>query len=208
MFRSVQFISFRVSLPFAQNYLAVLKLIIMMKMLVSILAIGALLSAGRWTMNDQETIDNTLPTTTTPSAMVGEWSSGYTSFAQVDDAYNGLITDHSWQRGKYIKITLDGKNAAFYTMTENGDSTIATQISGTVRFDAESTNSRGSFTFLALRAHYKGFGNTKLDRDATQEELKKNLTRKYHYRMDGEWLRIEPNGEPNDYSSSFRKTEQ
>jgi len=174
--------------------------------LTTILAI--LLFAGSWTMKDQKTIDNTLPTTTTPKEMIGGWSSGYASFTQVVDAYNGRVLGNTWQSGKYIEITPDGKNAEFYIMMQSRYSSFATQMSGSIRFDAESTNSRGSFTFLALKAHYKGFGSTKVDRDATTEELKKNLTCKYYYRMDGEWLRIEPGAEPNDYSSSFRKVSE
>jgi hypothetical protein len=180
-----------------------------MKMILLLpLALVALLSTGSWTMKDQETIDNTLPTTATPKEMVGNWVNGYASFTQVVDAYNGRVLGQTWQSGKYIKITPDGKNAEFYVMMQSRYASFATQMSGTIRFDAESTNSRGSFTFLALKAHYKGFGSSKVDRDATPDELKNNLTRKYFYRMDGEWLRIEPGAEPNDSSSSFRKTSE
>ena len=158
-------------------------------------------------MNSQETIDCTLPTTSAPSEMIGGWSSGYASFTQVVDAYNGRVSGNAWQSGKAIKITPDGSNADFYMMGGSQSLNLATQISGTIRFDKESTNSRGSFTFLALKAHYKGRGTTNIDRDATPDELKNNLTKKYFYRMDGEWLRIESGTEPNDHSSNFRKME-
>jgi hypothetical protein len=171
-----------------------------------LLGLSMLFAAGSWTLKDQITIDNTLPSTVTPSEMIGEWSSGFASFTKVVDAYSGRVLGHTWQSGKYIKITADGKGAEFYIMGGGQYASYATQISGTLRFDPESTNSRGSFTLLALKAHYKSWGTTKVDRDATPEELKTNLTRKYFYRMDGEWLRIEPGAEPTDFSSSFRKT--
>lgn len=175
---------------------------------ISLLFLGfiLLLSTGSWTINGQETIDSTLPDTSTPAGMVGGWSNGFASFTQVVDAYNGRVLGNTWQSGKYIRFTPDGRNAEFYVMMQSQYASFATQVSGTIRFDPESTNSRGSFTLLALKGHYKGWGSKPVDREATPEELKKNLTRKYFYRMDGEWLRIEPGAEPNDYSSSFRKT--
>ena len=178
----------------------------MKNILVLTTVLLALLSFGSWTLNDQETVDNTFPTTTTPPAMVGEWASGYSSHTQVTETYNCDIPSAS-EQSRYLKITPDGRNAALYLTSQSQSSTFATQMTGTIRFDAESTNSRGSFTFLALKVHLKGFGSSKIDRDATEEELKKIFTRKYYYRMDGDWLRIEPNGEPNDFSSSFRKLE-
>jgi hypothetical protein len=47
-------------------------------------------------------------------------------------------------------------------------------------------------------------GTTIVDRDTTQGEVQNNLTKKYFYRVEGEWLRIEPGGEVNEYSSSFK----
>lgn len=204
----LQLISTPLSLRFVRGYFALLKLRIMKNILVLTAVLFSLIAFGSWTLKDQETIDNTLPTTTSPAEMIGGWSSGYASFTQVVDAYNGRILGNTWQSGKYLKITPDGKNAEFYIMSQSQYLAFATQVGGTIRFDAESTNSRGSFTFLALKAHYKGFGKTKVDRDATPQELKNNLTQKYFYRMDGNWLRIEPNAEPNDYSSSFRKVSE
>lgn len=167
-----------------------------------------LLSACSWTMSDQTTVDNTLPNTSAPAALIGGWANGFASFTQVVDAYNGRILGNTWQSGKYFKITASGENSQFYMTGQSQYSSFATQVTGTIRFDPESTNSRGSFTFLALKGHYKGWGSTTVDRDATPSELKNNLSRKYFYRMDGEWLRIEPGAEPTDYTSSFRKTDK
>jgi hypothetical protein len=44
-----------------------------------------------------------------------------------------------------------------------------------------------------------------VDRDATDEELQNNLTGRYYYEMQGEWLRISPGGPVTQYTSSFRK---
>lgn len=168
-------------------------------------ALLVLLSACSWAMNDQATVDCTLPTTQTPSELVGEWANGFSSFTQVVDVYNGKLLGHTWQSGKYFSFTADGQNAQLYVTGQSRYASFATQATGTVRFDPESTDSRGSFTFLALKAHYKGWGSASVDRDATPTELKNNLTRKYHYRKEGDWLRIEAGAEPNDHSSSFRK---
>ncbi|HVF81288.1 MAG TPA: hypothetical protein VM884_05120 [Flavisolibacter sp.] len=145
------------------------------------------------------------PAIDAPTAMVGGWANGFTTFTQIVDAYNGRILGSTWQSGKYFKFTADGKACQFYIMGKSQYSSYATQATGTVSFDPGSTNSKGSFTFTATAAHYKGWGSVTVDRDATASELKNNLSRRYYYRMDGEWLRIDPSGEPNDYSSSFKK---
>lgn len=169
-------------------------------------AFAGLLSLNSFRLSHQAA-DATLPNTATPSELIGGWANGFASFTQVVDAYNGRVLGNTWQSGKYFKFTPDGQKAEFYVMGKSQYASFATQVSGTIRFTPESTNSRGSFTFLALKGHYRGWGTTTVDRDATPEELKNNLTRKYYYRMDGEWLRIEPSAEPNDYTSSFTKTE-
>lgn len=151
------------------------------------------------------TLDATLPNTTAPAKLAGEWVSGYTNFTQVVDAYDGRFLGSTWQNGKYFKITRNGSNSEFYFMTKNQYSSSATKALGTIRFDVGSTEKSGSFTFLALKAHYKGWGPTKVDRDATESELKTYLTGKYYYRMEGDWLRIEAGAEPGEYASSFRK---
>jgi hypothetical protein len=164
-----------------------------------------LLSACSWTMNDPTTIDDTLPSTDTPVNLVGEWANGYTSFTQVVDAYNGRYLGSTWQSGKYFKFTASGKASEFYFMAKSQYATSSTKAMGTIRFDIGSTSESGSFTFLALKGHYKGKGSINVDRDATENELKNSLTQKYFYRMEGGWLRIEPGAEPSNYTSSFRK---
>ena len=151
------------------------------------------------------TIDATLPNTSTPAKLVGEWVNGYTSLVQVVDAYDGRYLGSTWQSGKYFKITRNGSNSEFYFMAKNQYSSSATKAVGTIRFDVGSTNERGAFTFLALKGHYKGWGPTKVDREATEGDLKTYLTGKYYYRTEGDWLRIEPGTEPGEYTSSFRK---
>lgn len=164
-----------------------------------------LLAACGWVVNDQNTIDITLPNTYAPSPLVGEWVNGYTSLTQVVDAYDGRYLGSTWQSGKYFKITDDGRNSEFYVMAKSQYSSFATRATGTIRFDVGSTKESGSFTFLALKAHYKGWGSSQVDRDATETELKNNLTTKYFYRMENGWLRIQPGSEVNEYSSSFKK---
>ena len=50
----------------------------------------------------------------------------------------------------------------------------ATKAPGTISFDAGSTEEEGSFTFNACRAHYKGWGTTIVDRDASRKEVQNN----------------------------------
>ena len=176
----------------------------MKRFLLPVFIVILTLSSCGWAMNDQTTIDITLPKTYSPSKLVGEWVSGYASLTEVVDAYDGRYLGKSWESGKYFKITDDGRNSEFYFMAKSRYSSSATKATGTIRFDVGSTFESGSFTFLALKAHYKGWGSSTVDRDATQEELKNNLTGKYHYRMEDGWLRIEPGAEPGPYASSFK----
>lgn len=177
----------------------------MKKLLLPVLFIVVALSSCGWAINDQNTLDISLPKTYSPSALVGEWASGYTNFTQVVDAYDGRYLGTTWQSGKYFKITDDGRNSEFYFMVKSQYASSATKAVGTIRFDVGSTAESGAFTFLALKAHYKGWGSVKVDREATESELKNNLTGKYYYRAEDGWLRIEPGKEPGVYASSFRK---
>ena len=145
-----------------------------------------------------------LPHTAAPAGLRGGWANGFTNFTQIVDAYNGDILGHTWSSAKYFKFTADGRDAEFYYMAQSQYSQSATKAVGTIAFDAGSTEESGSFTFYACKAHYKGWGSTMVDRDATEEELQNNLTARYYYEMQGEWLRIQPGGPVNDYSSSFR----
>jgi hypothetical protein len=158
-----------------------------------------------WTFTKNNVSNTALPGASAPSALIGGWANGFTTFTQIVDAYDGRILGSTWQSGKYFKFTATGKACEFYIMGKSQYSTYATQAKGTVSFEPGSTNSKGAFTFTATSAHYKGWGSVRVDRDATVTELKNSLSRKYYYRMDGDWLRIEPNAEPNDYTSSFRK---
>jgi hypothetical protein len=171
---------------------------------VAVLLAATFTSCG-WAVNDQNTLDFTLPRTYAPSALVGEWVSGYTNFTQVIDAYNGRYLGNTWQSGKYFKITDDGRNSEFYFMSKSQFASTATKAVGTIRFDVGSTSDSGSFSFLALKAHYKGWGSAMVDRDATETELKTNLTGKYYYRMEDGYLRIEPGKDPGPYASSFKR---
>ena len=169
------------------------------------LPLSLLLTACGWMVNDQNTMDITLPNTYAPSGLEGEWVNGYTSFTEVVDAYDGRHLGSTWQSGRYFKFPENGKNSEFYVIAKSQYSSFATKATGTIRFDIGSTSESGSFTFLALKAHYRGWGSSKVDREATETELKNNLTAKYYYRMEDGWLRIQPGGEVNQYSSSFKR---
>jgi hypothetical protein len=80
-----------------------------------------------------------------------------------------------------------------------------TKATGTIAFDEGSTATQGSFVFYAGWTPYNGWGTTIVNRDATEEELSNNLTRRYYYEVQGQLLRIEPEGPVNDYSSSFKQ---
>ena len=146
-----------------------------------------------------------LPSTPAPEGLTGNWANGYVSMTQVVDVYTGKIVGNAWQSGRFFKITSNGKNAEFYYSVETQYMQAATKATGAIAFDEGSTAMEGSFTFYAGWAHYNGWGSTTVNRAATKEELSDNLTRKYFYKMEGEWLRIEPDGPVNAYSSSFER---
>lgn len=143
------------------------------------------------------------PASTVPSGLAGNWASGYASMNQLIDVYNGKYLGNAWVSGKFFKFTNNGKGAEFYYTAQSQYAQTATKAIGSVFFDAGSTATEGSFTFYPCKAHYKGWGSISVDRDATEAEIADNLTVKYYYRMDGQWLRIQPKGPVNDYSSSF-----
>jgi hypothetical protein len=149
--------------------------------------------------------DFNLPHTAAPAGLVGNWANGFGSMLQLFDVYTGKIIGPAWKSGKVFSITANGKNAEFYYTAETQYLQVATKAKGTIAFDEGSTATEGSFVFYAGWAHYNGWGTTTVNRDATQEELTDNLTRRYYYRMEGKWLRIEPGGPVNDYSSSFEQ---
>jgi hypothetical protein len=149
--------------------------------------------------------DSDLPSTPAPTGLTGNWSSGFSSMTQLIDIYTGEWVGNAWQSGKFFKITPDGKNAEFYYTVETQYTQAATKAVGTIAFDEGSTSTQGSFVFYAAWAHYNGWGTTTVNRDATADELSNNLTGRYYYKMEGDWLRIEPNGPVNEYSSSFEQ---
>ncbi|RYH31683.1 hypothetical protein EON65_02225 [archaeon] len=167
-----------------------------------------LLSSCGLAMSDQGMIDITLPKTYSPPKLVGGWASGYTRFNQVVDAYDGRHEGNTWQSGRYFKITDDGRNSEFYFMMKSPSSSSAIKAAGTIRFDVGSTEQSGAFSFLALKAHYKGWGSVSVDRDATESELKNSLSGKYFYQMIDGRMRIEPSDELGPNASSFKKIEQ
>nr|AUN35664.1 hypothetical protein [uncultured bacterium] len=144
-----------------------------------------------------------LPHTAAPAGLTGNWASGYSSFTEVVDVYDGHHLGNAWQSGKFFKFTNDGLGAEFYYMAQSQFSQAATKATGTVSFAAGSDGQSGSFTFNPCHAHYKGYGSSVVDRDATESELS-SLTITYFYEMQGDWLRIEPNGPVNNFSSSFK----
>lgn len=148
----------------------------------------------------------TTPATAAPEGLAGNWASGFQSMTQVIDVYTGKYLGNTWQSGKFFKITQNGKNAEFYYTVETQYAQSATKAIGTIAFDEGSTSTEGSFVFYAGWAHYNGWGTTRVNRDATASELADNLTARYSYFWDGQWLRIQP-GEPpaGPYASSFSK---
>ena len=166
-----------------------------------------LLTSCGLAMGDQCMIDMTLPKTYAPAKLVGGWASGYTSFTQIVDAYDGRYAGDSWQGGRYFRITDDGRNSEMYLMVKDQYTSSATKATGTIRFDVGSTENSGAFTFLALKAHYKGWGSVKVDRDASQLELKNNLSGKYYYHVENGTMRIEAGTEPGKDASAYKKIE-
>ena len=146
-----------------------------------------------------------LPHNAAPAALQGGWANGFTNSTQIIDAYNGNILGYTWSSAKYFSFTPDGKGAEFYYMARGVDLQSATYAKGTIEFDEGASEQSGSFTFHACKAHYKGWGTSVVDRDATDEELHNNLSGRYYYEMQGQWLRINPGGPVDDYSSSFNR---
>lgn len=176
----------------------------MKKIFFGCIATLLLLSACNLAVVNRATIDATLPHTYGPAGLTGEWTSGYSSFSEVVEAYDGRYPENTRRSGKYFRITKNGETSELYIIQKNQRSSTATKATGTIRFDNGSSDESGSFTFLALSARYKSWGAENFDREGTESDLK-NLTRKYYYKMEGSWLIIEPGGEPNEYSSGFRK---
>jgi hypothetical protein len=148
-----------------------------------------------------------LPHNTAPAALRGDWASGFNSMTQIVDAYDGHFEGYTWESAKVFNFTADGTGAEFYYMAKGEYFQSATKAIGTITFDEGATEENGSFVFYACRAHYKGWGTTSVDRDATDEELQNSLTHRYYYAMQGNWLRIDPSSPPDDYSSSFEKVD-
>ena len=88
----------------------------MKKIFLLSLPLSLLFTACGWMVNDQNTMDITLPNTYAPSGLEGEWVNGYTSFTEVVDAYDGRHLGTTWQSGRYFKFTENGKNSEFYVM--------------------------------------------------------------------------------------------
>jgi len=148
---------------------------------------------------------NNLPFTAAPAGLTGNWASGFTSMTQLVDVYTGELLGGAWMSGKFFKITSSGKGAEFYYTAETQFTQAATKATGNIAFDEGSTSTEGSFVFYAAWAHYNGWGTTSVNRDATKDELANSLTRRYYYRMEGQWLRIQPDEQVNEFSSSFEQ---
>jgi hypothetical protein len=144
-----------------------------------------------------------LPHSASPG-LAGNWANGFVSMTQLVDVYDGHYVGNAFQSGKVFKITKDGRNAEFYYTAQTQFSKVATRAVGSIAFDPGSTATEGSFTFHACSARYKGWGSQTVDRDATQSELTNSLSSKYFYKMEGQWLRIEPKGPVHQYTSSFK----
>ena len=81
----------------------------------------------------------------------------------------------------------------------------ATKAVGNMAFDEGSTATEGSFIFYAGWAHYNGWDTIAVNKDVTLDRLFNNLTRKFYYKKEAQWLRIEPDGPVNDYTSSHEQ---
>ena len=144
------------------------------------------------------------PHSAAPRGIAGNWANGFVSMTQILDAYTGKFLGNTWSSAKYFAITPDGRNAELYFMVQSQFSKTATKTSGSIAFDPGSNSTEGSFTLYACSVRYKGWGSMTFDRDATQSELANNSSAKYYYRMEGQWLRIQPGAPVHEYSSSFR----
>src|SRR6476661_4264792 len=147
------------------------------------------------------------PHNAAPAELRGGWGSGFSSYTQIRDAYNGNILGYTWESAKYFSFPDDGTGAEFYYMAKGEYSQTATKAIGTIEFNEGSTAESGSFTFHACQARYKSWGTPSVDRKATDQELHDKLSGTYYYQMQGDWLRIEPGGPVNAFSSSFQKVE-
>jgi len=177
----------------------------MKNIIAATLLFVALATGGCKKDSSQPASNYDLPSTPAPAGLTGNWASGFASMLQLYDVYSGDLIGPSWQSGKCFKITADGKNTEFYYTAETEYLQSATKAVGTIAFDEGSTATEGSFTFYAGWAHYNGWGTTTVNRDATNDELSNNLTGRYYYKMEGQWLRIEPGAPVNPYSSSFEQ---
>ena len=178
-----------------------------MKKIITYVLVVLAMAAGTSCKKDsaKNSTDFHTPATAAPDGLVGNWSSGFSSMTELVDVYTGQYVGNAWQSGKFFKITADGKNAEFYYTAQTQTMQSATKAIGTIAFDEGSDATEGSFVFYAGWAHYNGWGNTHVNRDATSDELTNNLSGRYYYQVEGQWLRIQP-GEPvNDYSSSFEQ---
>ena len=148
--------------------------------------------------------DFNTPATPPPSGFqAGTYANGFQNMLELYDVYTGKVIGPAWKSGVVFTFPANGKSAEFYYTAETQYMQAATKATGTVAFDEGSTAAAGSFTFYGDWAHYNGYGTTTVNRDATKEELANNLTGKYFYKMEGQWLRIEPGGPVNEYSKSF-----
>jgi hypothetical protein len=148
-----------------------------------------------------------LPTSTIPSDMVGEWVSGYTSFTEIRDAYDGRSLGTTWQSGKYMRLNANGKGMELYIMGGNMYAEYATKIEGTVTY-----NDEGILQFHACKAHYNAwsYGTKTVDRDATEAQLQ-NMTNNNRFYIDWDesgstpWLQLYFVSDPQGSPTSFRK---
>lgn len=171
-----------------------------------LIVLALFLTACGWTMNDANTVDATLPNSATPIEMVGNWADASAGKLEVLNTGSGANVDTARRVGKTFRITANGQNCETCLILKSEDSVCITKIAGTIRFEGESTNSRGAFRFLALKGNGNSQGCTNIDRVLSPQELKEFSNRKYYYRMDGEWLRVETDKEPDDNSIGLRKT--
>lgn len=156
--------------------------------------------------SNNSSVSCSLPSTTVPAEMTGNWASGFNSSTQIVDVYNGQYLGNNWQSGKYFRFNADGKYAEFYYLANTGTtSSTATKAVGTVTFD----EAEGSFIFHCCSARYRGWQNgvKTVDRDATAAEKQDILTRKYFYSFEESggnvWMQIrfEPGGNPTSFES-------
>src|SRR5206468_4235147 len=99
-----------------------------------------------------------LPSSSISDEIAGDWASGYNSWTDIVDVYNGEVIGNNWQSGKVFHFPKDGKNAQFYITANAGlYMKTATKAIGTVELFDDN-----SFIFHACKAHYKGWQNGRL----------------------------------------------